>query len=156
MRSALVAAALTLAATAAALAQSGTVQRCEAKDGKVTYSNTQCPPGTAPVRKVNTDPPISVEAREAAQAQARKDAAALKKADKERAEQEARERKQAEARARADDKASERCERARRDLERAQATRAEVGRRASTVEQMQKADREVGRRETEAEKACPR
>jgi hypothetical protein len=42
----------------AATPQSQQVHRCEGKDGKVTYSNTQCPEGTKPVRKVNTDPPV--------------------------------------------------------------------------------------------------
>jgi hypothetical protein len=52
-------AALSLAAAAPVLAE--TVQRCESADGKVTYSNTQCPAGTSATRKVNTSPPVAVD-----------------------------------------------------------------------------------------------
>src|SRR5512137_2299178 len=148
-------AALTLLPIVAA-AQTGVVQRCESKDGRVTYSNTACPEGTKPVRKVNTDPPVSVDAKKAAEERAKKDGAALKQIDKERTQQEARDRKQAEERAKADAKAKERCERAKRDLERAKATRADLNASASTVEKMQKADREIGRREEEVAKDCAR
>lgn len=145
-----------LALAAAASAQPNSVQRCEGKDGRVTYSNTQCPEGTVPVRKVNTDPPVSVEAKKAAQELAKKDSAAAKQVEKEQAQQEARDRKQAEERAKLDAKAKEKCERAKRDLERAKATRAELSGRAATVERMQKADREIGRYEAEVAKDCPR
>ena len=151
---------VTLALTGAASAQSSSVQRCESKDGRVTYSNTQCPDGTVPVRKVNTDPPVSVEAKKAAQELAKKDSAAAQQIDKEQAEQEARDRKQAEERAKADAKADatakERCARAKRNLERARATRADLGTRAATAEKLQTADREVGRHEAEVAKDCPR
>lgn len=149
-------AAVALAFAGVAWSQAGSVQRCEGKDRKVTYSNTQCPPGTTPVRTVNTDPPVSVEARKAAQDQAKKEAATAKQIEKDQAQQEARDRKQADERAKAEAKASERCERARRDLERAKTTRAELGARAATVEAMQKADREIGRREADVAKGCPR
>lgn len=145
-----------LAFVAAASAQPSSVHRCEGKDGRVTYSNTQCPDGTVPVRKVNTDPPVSVEAKKAAQELAKKDSAAVKQVEKEQAQQEARDRKQAEERSKAEAKAKEKCERAKRDLERAKATRAELGGRAATVEKMQKADREIGRYEAEVTKDCPR
>lgn len=149
-------ASIALAALPAAWAQSSSVQRCEGKDGRVTYSNTQCPEGTVPVRKVNTDPPISVEARKAAQEQAKKDATAVKQIDKERAQEEARERKQADAQARAEAKTTERCERAQRELERAKTTRADLGQRPATIEKMQKADQEIGRREAAVAKECAR
>ncbi len=109
-----------------------------------------------PVRKVNTDPPVSVEAKKAAEDQARKDAAALKAIDKERAQQEARDRKQADERAKADAKANARCQRAQRDLERAKATRADLNAQPLNVERMQKADREISRREADASKECAR
>ena len=148
--------AVTIAAAAAA--QSANVQRCEGKDGRVTYSNTQCPEGTVPVRKVNTDPPVSVEARKAAQDLAKKDAAAAQQLDKDQAQQGAREKKQADERARgdarADAKARENCQRAKRDLERARTTRAELGGRAATVEMLQKADLAIGRQEAEVAKDC--
>ena len=68
-----------------------------------------------PVRKVNTEPPISVDDRKAAQERARTEGAAAKQVDKERTQQEARDRKQADERAKADAKAKERCENARRE-----------------------------------------
>ena len=150
----------TLALSAAVSAQSSGVQRCESKDGRVTYSNTQCPEGTAPVRKVNTDPPVSVEAKKAAQELAKKDSAAAKQIDKEQADREARDKKQADERAKADAKADakakEQCEGAKRALERARATRADLDTRAATAENLQKADREVGRHQAEVAKKCPR
>lgn len=145
-----------VALVTAAAAQTGTVQRCESKDGRVTYSNTACPEGTSPVRKVNTDPPVSVDAKKAAEQRANKDGAALKQIDRERAQQEARDRKQADERAKADAKAKERCERAKRDLERAKATRADLNARPAPVEKMQKADHEIGRREEEVARECAR
>lgn len=137
---------------AAAAAQS--IQRCESKDGRVTYSNTACPDGTVPVRKVNTEPPISVDDRKAAQERARADGAAAKQADKERTQQEARDRKQADERAKADAKARERCETARRSLERATAARAELNARPSAADRIDKADSEVRRREADAAREC--
>lgn len=149
------AAAATLSLCPSGWAQSG-VQRCESKDGHVTYSNTQCPPGSAPVRNVNTDPPVSVEERKAAQERAKKETAAARQVDKERAQSEAREKRAADERAKAAAKANERCERARRDLQRAKTTRAELSERAATVDKMQKADGEISRREAEVARDCPR
>jgi hypothetical protein len=146
--------AATLSLCPVAWAQSG-VQRCESKDGHVTYSNTQCPPGSTPVRSVNTDPPVSVEERKAAQERAKKETTAAKQVDKERAQAEAREKRAADERARAEAKAKERCERARRDLQQAKTTRAELSERAATVDKMQKADHEISRREAEVIKDCP-
>jgi hypothetical protein len=145
---------LTLAGTASG--QTGAVQRCESKDGRVTYSNTACPAGTVPVRKVNTEPPLSVEDRKAAQERARKDSAAAKQIDKEQAQQETRERKQADERAKADNKAKERCDAARRELERATAARAELNATPTTADRLQKADLEINRREAEAARECSR
>jgi hypothetical protein len=143
-----------LACCAAALAQSS-VQRCESKDGKVTYSNTQCPAGTTPVRKVNTNPPVTVEEKRAAEQLAKKQNAAVKQADRDQAKEEAREQKLADERAKAAAKARERCERARQDVERAKATRAELSNRSAlSVDAMQKADREIARREALASKEC--
>jgi hypothetical protein len=153
---AIVGVALGAAVAGAASAQSASVQRCEGKDGRVTYSNTQCPEGTVPVRKVNTDPPVSVEARQAAQDLAKKDSAAAKQLEKDQAQQDARDRKQADERAKADAKARERCERAKRDLERARTTREELGGRATKVEQLQKADLAISRHEADVAKDCPR
>lgn len=148
--------ALALAFAAAAAAQSGVVQRCESKDGRVTYSNTACPAGTVPVRKVNTEPPISVEDSRAAQERARKESAAVKQIDKEQVQQETRERKQADENARADRKARERCDTARRDLERSRASRAELNARPSTAEKIDKAEFDIKRREADVARECSR
>ncbi len=145
---------LAFAFASAASAQSGVVQRCESKEGRVTYSNTECPAGTVPVRKVNTEPPVSVDERKAAQERARKDAAAAKQLDKDRAQQEARERKLADDRARTEARAKERCEQAKRDLERGRNARAEMNARAATAAKLQKADQEISRREAEVAREC--
>ena len=151
---------LALVFAAAVEAQSGVVQRCESKDGRVTYSNTACPTGTVPVRKVNTEPPISVEDRKAAQERARKDSAAAKQVDKEQSQQETRDRKQADERAKAetkaDAKAQERCDNARRELERSKASRTDLNARAATADKIQKAELEINRREAGVARECKR
>lgn len=147
----------------AAIAQSQQVHRCEGKDGKVTYSNTQCPEGTKPVRKVNTDPPVKVEDQQAAKDRAKKDAAEVKQIEKERAQQDAKEERDAEdqkkaaatEQKKAAAKAQGKCDRAKKELEKARTTRAELYARATTVEKMQKADREISRREADVARDCP-
>jgi hypothetical protein len=131
------------------------VQRCESADGKVTYSNTQCPEGTSAVRKVNTSPPVATDEQKAAKDRAKRDAAEAKSIDKAKSQEQARAEREAAERKKAEAKQHERCERAQKDLERARNTRAALDQRAATVEQMQKADKEIGRRETDAAKACP-
>ena len=59
MRPAIAAACATLLATGLSPAVAAIV-RCEAADGKVTYSNTECPPNTTMVRKVEPSPPVVV------------------------------------------------------------------------------------------------
>ncbi len=145
---------LALACATIAGAQSDVIQRCESKDGRVTYSNTACPSGTTPVRKVNTEPPIRVDDRKAAQERARKEGAAAKQVDKEQAQQEARDRKQVDERAKADAKAKERCENARRELERSRASRGELNARPSTPEKIEKAESDIKRRESEVAREC--
>ena len=137
-----------------------TVQRCEAADGKVTYSNAACPDGTKSVRQVNTAPPIAVEEQKAAKDRAKRDVANAKEAEK--ARDKGRETEEAKAdRAAADQKKAqakerERCDRAKRDLERARTARASLlQQRPATIDEMQKADREISKRETDAAKACP-
>jgi hypothetical protein len=148
-----------LALLAAAAAAQG-VQRCEAPDGKVTYSNTKCPEGTTPVRQVNTSPPIAVDEQKAARDRARRDAAEARDVDKSREQEAAREKAEAERAAaeqkKAQAKARERCDKARAELERARNTRASLmQQRAATIEEMQKADRDIGRREADVSRACP-
>ncbi len=138
-----------------ASAQQMQVQRCEAKDGTVTYSNRECPAGTTPIRKVNTSPSISVPDQQAAKDRAKKDVAEVKQLEKDRKKQADEEKRAAEKRERADAKVADRCERARRDLARAIELRNKVDTRAATIEQMQKASGEVSKREAELPKACP-
>jgi hypothetical protein len=147
-------------ATAWTTAAAQTVQRCEAADGKVTYSNSPCPDGTKSVRQVNTTPPIAVEEQKAAKDRARRDAADAKDAekvrDKERAQEEAKAERTAAEQKKAQAKERERCNRAKGDLELARSARASLlQQRAATIEEMQKADREISKREAEAAKACP-
>ena len=144
-----------LTLSAAAFGQQAQVQRCEGKDGKVTYSNRECPAGTSPVRKVDTAPPISVPDDKAAKDRAKKDIAEAKQLDKERKQQEAEEKKAADKRARAEQKIADKCERARRELARAIEARNALEKRAAKVEEMQKAAQEVSRREADLPQACP-
>ena len=95
------------------------VQRCEAKDGTVTYSNRECPAGTKPVRKVDTSPQISVPDQQAAKDRAKKDVAEVKQLEKDHKKQADEEKRAAEKREQAEAKVVDRCERARRDLARA-------------------------------------
>jgi hypothetical protein len=148
---------LPLALLCAAAAQAQGVQRCEGPDGKVTYSNTKCPEGTSNARAVNTAPPVAVDEQKAARERAKRDAAAVSASDKARTQEQAKAERAAAEQKKADAKARERCDRAQRDLDRARSTRtALTDQGAATVAQMQKADNEIGRRESEVAKACPR
>ncbi len=137
---------------ATAIAQG--VQRCESADGKVTYSNTQCPEGTSAVRKVNTSPPVAVDEQKLAKERAKRDAAEVKAADKAREQAQAKAERDAAEAKKVQAKQRERCDRAQRELERARSSHASLEQRPTTVEQTQKADKELGRREEEAVKAC--
>lgn len=59
MRSAIAVACAALLAAAAARGAEAII-RCESADGKVTYSNGECPPNTRQVRRVELSPPIVV------------------------------------------------------------------------------------------------
>jgi len=144
-----------LVATLSPAASAQTVQRCESRDGKVTYSNTKCPEGTSTVRPVNTSPPVAVDEQKAAKERARRDAAEAKTIDQTRQKEEAKAERAASDQKKAEDKERQRCEQARGDLERARTARASLMQRsAATIEEVQKADKEVSRREAEADKAC--
>jgi hypothetical protein len=69
---ALLALALSLALSGSSAAQQ--IQRCEDARGKITYSNADCPEGTKPVRSVQSAPPPSPEAQQAAHDEAARDA----------------------------------------------------------------------------------
>ena len=40
--------------------EASAIVRCESADGKVTYSDSECPPGTKLVRKIEPSPPVVV------------------------------------------------------------------------------------------------
>ena len=46
--------------TAAHARDASPIVRCEAADGRVTYSNDACPPSTRAVRKIDLSPPVVV------------------------------------------------------------------------------------------------
>jgi hypothetical protein len=142
-----------LAASSASFAQQ--VQRCESADGKVTYSNTKCPEGTAPVRSVNTSPPVAVDEQKAAKERARRDAAEAKAIDKARAKDEAQDQRAAAEQKKAQAKERERCDKARRELAQAKDARAALHRQPATIQQIQKSDGEIAKREAEVARACP-
>jgi hypothetical protein len=142
-----------LVACGASLAQQ--VQRCESSDGKVTYSNTKCPDGTTPVRSVNTSPPVAVDEQKAAKERAKRDADEAKAIDKARTKEEAQVQRAADDQKKAQAKNRERCEKTRRDLAEAMDTRAELHRKPATIQQMQKADGDIAKREAEVARACP-
>lgn len=153
--------ALVLTALHAAAAAT-TVQRCETADGKVTYSNTQCPAGTSPTRKVDTAPPVSVDEQKAAKERARQDSQAArqvdkqaeKQAEKQRAQEQSKTAKDATDRKKTETRTRERCDKALQELDRARDRRADLTARARTIEQEQKAETEVKRRETDAKRDC--
>lgn len=133
-----------------------TVHRCEGKDGKVTYSNTQCPTGTQPVRKVNTEPPISVEEQKAAKDRAKRDADEVKQIDKQRKADDTKAERESSDKTKTEAKERERCDKARSDLDKARSARAELSAQVATIAQIQKADSDIKRREDDSAKACAR
>ena len=145
--------ALLMAAGAAPAQQ---VQRCESPDRKVTYSNTNCPEGTTPVRNVNTSPPVAVDEQKAAKERAKRDAEQAKAVDAARAKEEA----QAQRAAADQKKAAGKGTRALRESQ--ARTRTVPWTRAprcidksATIQQMQKADGDIAKREAEVKRACP-
>jgi hypothetical protein len=135
-----------------------TVHRCEGPDGKVTYSNTQCPAGTSPTRKVDTAPPVSVDDQKAAKERAQKDAQAAKQVDKkeekQRLDDKAKADKDAADRKKAETRSRESCDKALHELDVARDRRADLAARSRTIDQEQKAEAEVKRRETDAKREC--
>lgn len=75
---------LALIAALLASAVAAEIQRCEAPDGKVTYSNESCPPGTTAVKKVDTRPPVTEADAKSAKTRAQRDAEEAKALDKQR------------------------------------------------------------------------
>jgi hypothetical protein len=145
----------TLLAIVSTFAAAQTVQRCESRDGKVTYSNTKCPEGTSAVRSVNTSPPVTVDEKKTAKERAKRDAAEAKAIDQAREKEEAKAERTAANQKKAEDKDRQLCEQARRDLDRVRAARAALmDESPATIQQVQKADAELTHRESEVAKAC--
>jgi hypothetical protein len=63
------------------------IQRCEDARGKITYSNTECPPGTSPVKALQAAPAPSPEAQQAAREKAAREAQAAQQLGQERHQQ---------------------------------------------------------------------
>jgi hypothetical protein len=131
------------------------VQRCESPDGKVTYSNTKCPDGSSPVRSVNTSPPVAVDEQKAAKERAKRDADEAKAIDKARAKEETQAQRAAADQKKAQAKELERCEKAKRELAQAMDASAALHRKSATIQQMQKADGDIAKREAEVKRSCP-
>ena len=142
-----------LAASSTCAAQQ--VQRCESPDGKVTYSNTKCPDGTTPVRSVNTSPPVAVDEQKAAKERARRDATEAKAIDKARAKEEDQDQRAAAEQKKAQAKERERCDKVKSELAQAKDARAELHRQPATIQQIQKSDGEIAKREAEVARVCP-
>lgn len=78
---------LVLALPGTPLAQQ--IQRCEGPGGKITYSNTDCPAGTTPVKELRAAPAPTPEAQQAARDKAARDAQAAQQLGQERQQQQA-------------------------------------------------------------------
>jgi hypothetical protein len=126
------------------------IVRCESADGRVAYSNSECPPGTKLVRKVEQSPPVVVHdgVRPPANTTDRKPAASLERArprptpdpiaeDRQLTEQLAAQRRECEARLRD-------IERLRQDLE------------ASSGESRASAELALRRAQDDHRSLCPR
>lgn len=79
-----VAPSLVLAASVAAQP----VQRCETPAGKVTYSNSACPPGTHPVRQLDPDPAPSAADQKAANERTQRHMREVERLERDRAKEE--------------------------------------------------------------------
>ncbi len=124
--------------TALALAGGADAQtlRCEGADGKVTYAQNFCPPGTQPVRALDPTGKPTPQDQRAATERARGDAKALERIERERRSEESRgartertDRVRAEARARACKRLALRVRQAKEDADAAPLSRADTAKR---------------------------
>lgn len=112
-RALLLAATFGVATLPAVPAAAQAIQRCEGSDGKVTYSDGNCPAGTRRSRAVDTTPAVEPGAQKAARERARREAKALSDIERERErEQQAQQRLLEKAQAR-----DEKCARLRMRVE---------------------------------------
>ncbi|HXF45151.1 MAG TPA: DUF4124 domain-containing protein [Burkholderiaceae bacterium] len=143
---ALVVAAALLAGAAGA---QQTVQRCESPDGKVTYSNTACPPGTHPVRTIEPEPSPPAVDQKAARERTQRYAREVERLESERKKQEEKaQRERAAAQAKAHKKQVE-C----RKLE-ARVEDARTAFESATLAKRQDADRRLRRAQAQYDAAC--
>ena len=126
-----------------ALAQE--VQRCESPEGKVTYSNSSCPPGTQSVRKIEPDAGPSAADQKAARDRAQQHSRELDKLDKQRQKEEE---KAARDRAAAESKQAKRDAECRKLDARVQTAREEF--ETATLQRRQEADRRLRHAEEQA------
>jgi predicted ribosome quality control (RQC) complex YloA/Tae2 family protein len=142
--------ALVLAAAFVSGAANGqTVQRCESPDGKVTYSNTACPPGTQAVRRIEAEPPPAAVDQKAARERTQRYAREVQRLEDERKRQE-------EKAARTQAAAEERTRRKAAECRKLEA-RVEDAREAferATLAKRQEADRKLRRAREQYESAC--
>lgn len=154
MRTACLALALSLGLAAGAASAAG-IQRCEDAQGRSTYTNGNCPPGTQAAREVNTAPPVSDADRSAAQQRSKSEVDRAKALDRQEEQEREKLRAQQERERKAQAAAAERCDKARRELKLAQQAREELSGKNGRVEQRQRADRLIRRQQDEVERVCP-
>lgn len=138
-----------LALTGASNATAQPVQRCETPEGKVTYSNSQCPAGTEPVRSIEPDAGPTAADQKAARERAQQRSRELDKLERQRQKEEekaARDRTAAEARERKQDAECRRLE------ARVRAAKDEFDH--ATLARRQQADRKLRLAEQQANAAC--
>lgn len=130
-----------LTALAALPAMADDVQRCESADGKVTYANSACPPGTTAVRTLPPAGSPSAAERKAAQQRAQQEVRQTAALDRARLAEEQRAARDQERRLAAASKLASHCRRLQTNLRYAQEDLA--GRKYRRVE----AQRRVARAE---------
>lgn len=126
-----------------------TVHRCEGADGKVTYSNTACPPGTQAVRNIEPAPPPPAIDQKAARERTQRYAREVERLESERRKQEEQAQRQ---RAAAQEKARRKQAECRRLQARVEDARAAFEK--ATLAKRQEADRRLRRAQAQYDAAC--
>jgi hypothetical protein len=126
------------------------IQRCEGPDGKVTYSNESCPPGTTAVKKVDTRPPVTEADARAAKTRAQREADEAKAIDKQREAEE-------KSRARARDAARKKEEQLERECnkKRIAVNKAKEAVESSTLNKRADLEKILARAQEAFDKECP-
>lgn len=133
-----------------ALAAVAEIQRCEAPDGKVTYSNESCPSGTTAVKKVDTRPPVTEADARAAKTRAQRDADEARAIEKQRDAEE-------KSRARARDAARKKEEQLDRECNKKRITvnTARDALESATLNKRAELEKKLARAQAAFEKDCP-